>query len=170
MWCVFFFKQKTAYEMRISDWSSDVCSSDLVQRLCGDHEAARVLGQMSGKTDQLSGQAQDPTQHWAVRVETTFAQAIHWRRLVTPAPATVGQRVDLIRRQAQGFGDVPHRAGTVVAADHRRQCRTMATVTLEHVLQHFFTTLVFKVDVDFWRLFSFPGQESLEQICTAACR
>src|SRR3546814_3019673 len=30
MFCVFFFfKQKTAYEMRISDWSSDVCSSDL---------------------------------------------------------------------------------------------------------------------------------------------
>src|SRR3546814_1307327 len=27
---IFFFKQKTAYEMRISDWSSDVCSSDLV--------------------------------------------------------------------------------------------------------------------------------------------
>src|SRR3546814_10017934 len=27
--CVFFCKQKTAYEMRISDWSSDVCSSDL---------------------------------------------------------------------------------------------------------------------------------------------
>src|SRR3546814_2837696 len=29
MFSVFFFKQKTAYEMRISDWSSDVCSSDL---------------------------------------------------------------------------------------------------------------------------------------------
>src|SRR3546814_6199583 len=29
--CVFFFKQKTAYELRISDWSSDVCSSDLLQ-------------------------------------------------------------------------------------------------------------------------------------------
>src|SRR3546814_2659016 len=29
----FFFKQKTAYEMRISDWSSDVCSSDLVAGL-----------------------------------------------------------------------------------------------------------------------------------------
>src|SRR3546814_16773738 len=28
----FFFKQKTAYEMRISDWSSDVCSSDLERR------------------------------------------------------------------------------------------------------------------------------------------
>src|SRR3546814_3473514 len=32
----FFFKQKTAYELRISDWSSDVCSSDLA----GDHLAA----------------------------------------------------------------------------------------------------------------------------------
>src|SRR3546814_1897079 len=29
--CFFFFKQKTAYEMRISDWSSDVCSSDLLE-------------------------------------------------------------------------------------------------------------------------------------------
>src|SRR3546814_20816898 len=29
---LFFFKQKTAYEMRISDWSSDVCSSDLTLR------------------------------------------------------------------------------------------------------------------------------------------
>src|SRR3546814_5605091 len=29
--CFFFFKQKTAYEMRISDWSSDVCSSDLIR-------------------------------------------------------------------------------------------------------------------------------------------
>src|SRR3546814_2142286 len=28
----FFFKQKTAYEMRISDWSSDVCSADLAER------------------------------------------------------------------------------------------------------------------------------------------
>src|SRR3546814_18184314 len=32
-WWVFFFKQKTAYEMRISDWSSDVCSSDLLSPL-----------------------------------------------------------------------------------------------------------------------------------------
>src|SRR3546814_3301902 len=32
----FFFKQKTAYEMRISDWSSDVCSSDLDARAAGD--------------------------------------------------------------------------------------------------------------------------------------
>src|SRR3546814_5152027 len=34
----FFFKQKTAYEMRISDWSSDVCSSDLYQPQFALHE------------------------------------------------------------------------------------------------------------------------------------
>src|SRR3546814_9927018 len=37
LFCVFFFffKQKTAYEMRISDWSSDVCSSDLLPSILG---------------------------------------------------------------------------------------------------------------------------------------
>src|SRR3546814_4185549 len=35
--CVFFFKQKTAYEMRISDWSSDVCSSDLAMSDTAEH-------------------------------------------------------------------------------------------------------------------------------------
>src|SRR3546814_8131600 len=40
----FFFKQKTAYEMRISDWSSDVCSSDLGVVL---HRAARSRADLS---------------------------------------------------------------------------------------------------------------------------
>src|SRR3546814_20560215 len=42
----FFFKQKTAYEMRISDWSSDVCSSDLdagISRRKGADRAARRI-------------------------------------------------------------------------------------------------------------------------------
>src|SRR3546814_7806142 len=44
----FFFKQKTAYEMRISDWSSDVCSSDLGPRnksgvTPGEYDAAMTL-------------------------------------------------------------------------------------------------------------------------------
>src|SRR3546814_9445263 len=41
----FFFKQKTAYELRISDWSSDVCSSDLMLKLhdfC-NRAGARIL-------------------------------------------------------------------------------------------------------------------------------
>src|SRR3546814_8426035 len=45
---IFFFKQKTAYEMRISDWSSDVCSSDLfigVEHLT-DRELEKLLDQL----------------------------------------------------------------------------------------------------------------------------
>src|SRR3546814_5710271 len=39
--CIFFFfKQKTAYELRISDWSSDVCSSDLVENAARQARAA----------------------------------------------------------------------------------------------------------------------------------
>src|SRR3546814_14686242 len=40
--CCFFFKQKTAYEMRISDWSSDVCSSDL-EHVAGHAQQVRIV-------------------------------------------------------------------------------------------------------------------------------
>src|SRR3546814_8731063 len=40
----FVFKQKTAYEMRISDWSSDVCSSDLIGR-CARRDSRRLMAQ-----------------------------------------------------------------------------------------------------------------------------
>src|SRR3546814_4202284 len=43
----FFFKQKTAYEMRISDWSSDVCSSDLPCVIDG-HNAFAVQAVLIG--------------------------------------------------------------------------------------------------------------------------
>src|SRR3546814_3370150 len=49
----FFFKQKTAYEMRISDWSSDVCSSDL-SRARQRFRAARPVG----RADRRRGRAQ----------------------------------------------------------------------------------------------------------------
>src|SRR3546814_6601999 len=45
VYVIFFFKQKTAYEMRISDWSSDVCSSDLSGEACRGQQATdgRIL-------------------------------------------------------------------------------------------------------------------------------
>src|SRR3546814_2133379 len=46
---IFFFKQKTAYEMRISDWSSDACSSDLIVRQIGAaHRVRRQAGRRVG--------------------------------------------------------------------------------------------------------------------------
>src|SRR3546814_8647479 len=54
--CFFFFKQKTAYEMRISDWSSDVCSSDLC------HEVHR------GRDEQKSRQDEPEANHGPSRI------------------------------------------------------------------------------------------------------
>src|SRR3546814_5731909 len=51
---IFFFKQKSAYEMRISDWSSDVCSSDLAAA-CGV-----TAGQVHGQRDRLAWIDPDP--------------------------------------------------------------------------------------------------------------
>src|SRR3546814_17368604 len=48
----FFFKQKTAYEMRISDWSSDVCSSDLIPELI---EGIAAIGELGNCDAVLSG-------------------------------------------------------------------------------------------------------------------
>src|SRR3546814_5061700 len=44
---VFFFKQKTAYEMRISDWSSDVCSSDLLIEKMKPNGGCEFLGEFA---------------------------------------------------------------------------------------------------------------------------
>src|SRR3546814_9735130 len=49
MVCSFCFKQKTAYDMRISDWSSDVCSSDLI--------CPTTLADIAGTLDMLGGVA-----------------------------------------------------------------------------------------------------------------
>src|SRR3546814_3715527 len=51
--CFFFFKQKTAYEMRISDWSSDVCSSDL-----DDDVAVLLLTQVHYKSGRVRDMAE----------------------------------------------------------------------------------------------------------------
>src|SRR3546814_2281785 len=48
----FCFKQKTAYEMRISDWSSDVCSSDLIEQVIRNLGGAPVCDDCI--TDQLN--------------------------------------------------------------------------------------------------------------------
>src|SRR3546814_7366152 len=91
---IFFFKQKTAYEMRISDWSSDVCSSDLGQRVLWRRGAAHALG---------------PDRHGpaagARRVGTGKAQAAAFRLLpAVPLAADAARHAGAapVRQMAQG--------------------------------------------------------------------
>src|SRR3546814_2026229 len=54
IWVILFFKQKTAYEMRISDWSSDVCSSDLIETVAIDKTAMIAIGGADQKIDRTA--------------------------------------------------------------------------------------------------------------------
>src|SRR3546814_4956537 len=77
---IFFFKQKTAYEMRISDWSSDVCSSDLrvllpVGDVCGPTSCRRAERQYVMSTESVK-----------------IANKLEYRPAVRSADPTAGAR------------------------------------------------------------------------------
>src|SRR3546814_15324038 len=73
----FFFRQKTAYEMRISDWSSDVCSSDLAQVDLAAPGAVIELGGGTGNVTAALLEAGVPPQDIAVvERDPVFARVI----------------------------------------------------------------------------------------------
>src|SRR3546814_19031876 len=85
-WCVlaiiadcgiFFFKQKTAYEMRISDWSSDVCSSDLEVERCALRERTEC------KRHLIYIDAYRWTGAQGVIIEANAAQSVERRTVLT---------------------------------------------------------------------------------------
>src|SRR3546814_5753281 len=72
---VFFFKQKTAYEMRISDWSSDVCSSDLGE-LSVKELAHMLAGLYPEKKLRVECRAQPPADSGGGYLASTFSRLI----------------------------------------------------------------------------------------------
>src|SRR3546814_5456419 len=74
----FFFKQKTAYEMRISDWSSDVCSSDLADA-CGSSGRDDVAGLERHHARNIGDQLIDIEQHEA-RIAVLLLDPVHMRQ------------------------------------------------------------------------------------------
>src|SRR3546814_1269198 len=70
----FFFKQKTAYEMRISDWSSDVCSSDLPENALAVCEASDYVG--STEYILRTVRASEPGDHWLIGTELNLVNRV----------------------------------------------------------------------------------------------
>src|SRR3546814_19331492 len=77
---IFFFKQKTAYEMRISDWSSDVCSSDLI----GAHvKAGQLLAEIeTPDVDQQLAQARADLAKAKADADLAKSTATRWQAML----------------------------------------------------------------------------------------
>src|SRR3546814_3165566 len=87
---VFFYKQKTAYEMRISDWSSDVCSSDLGFR--------RRLGGVLDEVEEDLEQRIAVDEHRRQRgIEAFVDRHIAREPRARDAAGMVEQRIDILR-------------------------------------------------------------------------
>src|SRR3546814_2900216 len=70
-----FFMQKTAYEMRISDWSSDVCSSDLLAELAGGYRPTALRTSTAHVREDLTPKMLDPLNHHGDSLPHAYAQA-----------------------------------------------------------------------------------------------
>src|SRR3546814_3975725 len=79
----FFFKQKTAYEMRISDWSSDVCSSDLLRTCAFGWQRCNIRGGRIGELEHFGifCLADDPA--------VMYRTAIVHRDIIEQAPGSL---------------------------------------------------------------------------------
>src|SRR3546814_8186773 len=83
----FFFKQKTAYELRISDWSSDVCSSDLPWR------ALDLLNMLDDLYREVGGRYPrpmfNPGAGWQLKGKCRTRSTIDWVGAVSSTPQAV---------------------------------------------------------------------------------
>src|SRR3546814_18531986 len=109
---VLFFKQKTAYEMRISDWSSDVCSSDLDRRRIDDV----LLG---------FGHFFDPAGNGGVAGRAFDERAASLFDVLGGEPAAVCGPVGLVRHHTLGE-EAGKRLGHVELADAAERARPEA--------------------------------------------
>src|SRR3546814_5875865 len=96
--CFFFFKQKTAYEMRISDWSSDVCSSDLGRGIARGVAGGPTRPVIRGGADAAGGAVRPPSR----------AASAHDARLSERGQLCLSSR----RRKAGGTAGAPRDAAT----------------------------------------------------------
>src|SRR3546814_16639044 len=116
----FFFKQKTAYEMRISDWSSDVCSSDL------DHVIVRREGRRDRRV--LVQQVVYVGEELKLRSVTR----VHRH---TRAQVEIGVSGDAVILDWDG-GEVPARREEAVTTCELRRVIFLAELRIRHQLRH----------------------------------
>src|SRR3546814_6207080 len=121
----FFFKQKTAYEMRISDWSSDVCSSDLsraVREAIG--RAVAVRSGRQGRGQRSGRQAGDRS-----IVSQPRAQVFAHRTIMAGTMSFGREKVGLVDASIGPYASVAGAEDRAPASEGSRQCRRKAKIS-----------------------------------------
>src|SRR3546814_1294196 len=94
-YALFFFKQKTAYEMRISDWSSDVCSSDLAEAARARANRYKPLAEQQAvsQQDYTDALAQARGAEAAVKQQQAALESAQVNLKFTTVPAPITGRI-----------------------------------------------------------------------------
>src|SRR3546814_14846980 len=127
---VFFFKQKTAYEMRISDWSSDVCSSDL--KLMKDGIAGKILAMRSLRELYellVSVESFGPFLAFQLTIDLNYSSALNFdeAEFVVPGPGAL----DGTSKCSEDLGGLPPTHVTTEKTG-RASCRERVRPHVEH--------------------------------------
>src|SRR3546814_123920 len=130
----FVFKQKTAYEMRISDWSSDVCSSDLNLIIGGDLNIChRPIDIHNPKSNARSSGFLPPEREWMEKFFSSgftdtfrhFNPEPHnytwWTYRANARARNLGWRIDYLSASAE-MNDLLKRAAILPDAHHSDHC------------------------------------------------
>src|SRR3546814_3255231 len=133
MFC-FFFKQKTAYEMRISDWSSDVCSSDLPSLSPDENDllhARRFQKRASGRLAAIHEKQQQEIQRltrWIGSTGQNPANLILQGRI-----ASLGEAVSKSIRKLFSYWESHEATVTAVRAENDRRIELAKGIGRAHV-------------------------------------
>src|SRR3546814_8615056 len=124
-WHFFFFKQKTAYELRIGDWSSDVCSSDLMEDMVGPVPVLRGPGIGARRVENRAPHPVDAAHGLPVQSARVVGNALDIVRIDAekslPAPPEAGHFPAQIQRGKGDGADAGVEAGHIAAAGQDRK-------------------------------------------------
>src|SRR3546814_9695138 len=119
--CFFCFKQKTAYEMRISDWSSDVCSSDL-------DPGAR--GQQAGHEGCARRQAERARRVAASEAQRPLGERLQARRVQEIGrPVGTKRPAHLVHHEYQDVGPPAHRGSPPRSEEHTSELQSLMRIS-----------------------------------------
>ena len=133
------------------------------QRPTGQHKAPGVLRQMAWKAHELRREQQPLLHSKIVCAQAHLGQALRVYLSAVPSAVQLSQLFHHVQAKAQGFAHIADGGLGPVRDHHRGERRAVAPILLVEVLDHFFAPLVFKINVNIWRLVALFANKALKQ-------